>query len=605
MSPKRLETVAELVKEGVDSDVEPARDIEIDLYPEEEESEPILRRFLKVINPPVDKLTKGKEDALYAADIFLPEKLAKVCRTVAFVVAALLTAIPLLFLTDRPYNPFRVYPPPAFFSNKYYQTLFSASSIQSIALNVGLAVLAFLLLYPWLVKAFFNAVVSLKLTEKREKIDRNMYTLLCMLSGLGKGGVPLGKAVDLIAKSNIDGIREEFAKIHTSVTILGYDLKTAVLRVALTTPSERLSHFLKGFVNFLERSKDYAEYMEEYLQLDNVNRRIELAAYGEKLKQISAIYVTLVTLFSALIIITLTYSFMESIHSIYNTLIVYVILPIVCAGMTVFYYIGSPDKGAERAKKREAMYLTAIVLSLGILSAYLPMLKLKMALLGAGVAVSLAAHINVRKAMKADEEIERELNTLLMSLYAASRAGESMLDTLKATSGELANRLKKVVAASATKPIGDALREASLEAKHPFLSAVLYILGNVVHSTRKLSDVLTALIYEYHRYTEYSKLRGSIMKTTAALVAVALVLTAFCMGVMKLEVIPTMVTAAEKTKGQFKFDEVLATRIANDAVIMLAAMTPFTLSSISWDFRKSFKYFIGTYTLALLFIYFT
>ncbi len=245
------------------------------------------------------------------------------------------------------------------------------------------------------------------------------------------------------------------------------------------------------------------------------------------------------------------------------------------------------------------------MLIVGLSAAYIPILDVKVLLLTIAACTALVAHFYVRRAVKADSEVEQGLNSLLMSLYAASRAGESVVDALRAASGELARRLAGVVASSAIRPVGEALSEESVKAKHPFLAALLYVLGSVVHSTGRFSDVLTALIYEYHRYIEYSKLRKSVTGATAILVLMALALTAFCMGVVKLQMIPTIEKAAEKAKGHLSFDPEYARRIANDTVIVLAATTPFALSSVSWDFRGSFKYFVGTYLLALFFVLLT
>ncbi len=312
-----------------------------------EGSPSLLHRVLAAVNPPTKKLTEGKDDTLYAADVFLPERLVRNCRVLALTVAALLSILTFLIPADALAELKRHVLEVGFLSS--YELPLSRDVFT--ALRAGFAALFFVLAYPRLVRIFFGASLKLKLSEKREKIDRNLYTALCMLAGFGRGGIPVSKAVELVARSNLEGVREEFAKIHTSVSILGYDMRTAMLRVALTTPSERLAHFLKGFVSYLERSKNYGDYVEEYLQLDNVNRRIELAAYGEKLRQLSAMYVTLVTLLASLSIISLSLNIMQPGQD-YSIFVVYIGLPAVCAGMTVLYYVGCPDKGAERSKKR-------------------------------------------------------------------------------------------------------------------------------------------------------------------------------------------------------------------------------------------------------------
>ena len=536
--------------------------------------------------PSARRLIEERKDVLYAADVYVPEKLYQRCRLAALTFIFLFSGLTFLM----PFQQLN------YLSAK--TGLLKPQTIQIAAFLAGFAS------YPKLLKFFFDLSIKLKLTEKRERINRNLYTALCMLSGFGKGGLPAARAVELIAKSNLDGIREEFAKIHTSVSILGYDLRTAALRVALTTPSDRLAHFLKGFVSFLERSRNYGNYVEEYLQLDNVNRRIELTAYAEKLRQLSVVYVTLVTILSSLSIITLSISMAEP-GKDYSDLVIYFGLPAVCAAMTVLYYIGCPEKETERVKKREATYLSTLILITGILAAYIPLSNLKPFLLIAAMVSAIIAHIYVRKALKADSEVEQELNTLLMSLYASSRSGESVVSALRSASGELANRLAGVVASSAIRPVGETLSEESRKATHPFLSALLYVLGNVVHSTKRFSDVLTALIYEYHRYIEYTKLKKSVANATAILVLMALTLTAFCMGIVKVQMIPTMEKAIEKAGGHIAFNPEHAKRIANDAVIVLSATTPFTLGSITWDFRRSFKFYVGTYALAFLFIFLT
>jgi len=557
---------------------------------EEEKRE--SRRF-SLIAPPAEKFTRGREDLLFAADVFEPEKVVRRAKIFGYFLSALISIAP-IYLTLALYK-----------NGPSLRFAFGNLGLKELLVVEAIfAVLTLLFMSPWIADKLFLIYLKSKLAEKREVIDRNLYSALCMLSGFSKGNVPLTEAVALISKSKLDGVREEFSKIYAATSVYGSDFKSAAIRVALTTPSEKLSHFLKGLVGYLERKRDYSDYVDEFLLLDNVNRKVELSAYSEKLKNIAMVYSTIVVLMGISVIFIMASSVDKSMAS--PEPIVYVGLPLAAFSLTLLVHRGSPEKNARREKGKEATLLAAAVSVFVVLSVYLAHffeLSDLIKVLAVGVALVMAAvsYAYVRPSIVKDTRIMDELNEFIMRLYASSRAGENLLNAIR-SGGAVDRELEEVVARSVSEPLGEVMLDVAGRIRHPFLSTAVYVLGAIMHRTRNYSDVLTGLLYEYHRYVELEKVKGSLLSMVGVFMLFCFLLMTFTMGVVKLQLIPLFEKMVDLSRGQVSVDTGSMVKVVDDTILMLGATIPFGLGALVGDLRKSFPYFLVTLSVALIFV---
>jgi len=556
--------------------------------------ERLKHRLREYLNP-VDKRIKEVEKKLYALDIFQPERFILPLCVFSLIFSIIVGFI--LFLSWQyivESGGLLQYP----IVHALATLPWEIKTVLKLGTCLGLALVA----YPWFAVAMFNTVIWFKASEKREKIDRNFYSALCVLNGLGRGGLPIQQAIEEIVKSEFEGVREEFAKILTAVKYMGLELKDAILTVALTTVSEKLSIFLKGLVSYIEKKKDYHEFVAEFLTMDNLNKRVELETYSTKLKNLSALFIALLAILPTMGIFNITSSLLEAGGSETAMFMVYVGLPLTAISMIAVFYIGSPEKKMRRKMAKEAMLVTFLLGFSVLISVYLE----RFLEVGAVTYYAIIAAITIatvmlfitRKTVKKEKRLEEELDNFLMDLIAASKSGAQPLTS----SGEIGKELAPVIAEGQVSSYGEALKKHSRAVSHPFLSLVLYTLGCVIHSTKNLSDVLLGIVYEYHRFVEMSKLRTSIAKTAGMFAIASFFIIAFTMFVIKIQLVPMFETFAKIANSPI--DVATMRNIPNDAIVILASVIPITIGAVLSDYRRCFGTFVLTLSAALAFLMF-
>ncbi|TDA24956.1 MAG: hypothetical protein DSO01_08895 [Archaeoglobi archaeon] len=531
---------------------------------------------------PLKGEVEAKRRKLYALDIFDAENLARNCEIAAFIFSIFsgflifillsrISAFPLPFPLDIPED---------------------AKILGKPAISCLSAVLA----YPMLSRAFFSLFLSIRASEKRENIERNLQTALAILSSLGRGGAPLTKAMEELANSDLEGIREEFSKIVVATRYAGKELRDAMLEIAFTTVSDRFSAFLRGLVSFSEKRKNYDEFVSEFISIDSVYRRIELESYASRLKNLSSVFFALLGMLPTLAIFSLTSSMIEGGND-FAALAVYFGLPAMAAAMVATLYIGSPEKKMRRHLGKEAMIAAFMLSSIVIASVYLERffgfsgITFPSLVSSSSAAFILAAAF--RRTLKWETDVEDQLDSFLMNLMAASKTGSQLLTA----SGEIAKEIAPVIAESQVSSLGSALKEQSKRVRHPFLSIVLYTLGCVVHVTRNLSDVISGLIYEYHRFFELSKLRKSIARSAGLFAMAGFMVIVFTMLIVKLQLLP--VIEAFSRLSTEKIDVEAIRGIPADSIAILASILPLASGAVHSDYRRCFGTFVITFSIAI------
>ncbi|MEM3504632.1 MAG: hypothetical protein QW532_00190 [Archaeoglobaceae archaeon] len=523
-----------------------------------------------------DIMEKHRND-FYALDIFEPEKLVTRCRILAAVSIAAILAAAFFIYPDRSTLPYPF----------------------GIALQILLAITT-VLLYPYVLRFYLDVILAVKKSEKNSKINANFYAALCMLSGFAKGGILLSEAIKSLSTSKLDGIREEFAKINTNIFIHGLDLRTAILKVALVTKNEKLSYFLRGLANYIEERKDYNAFIENFLQMDNINRKIELTAYSDKMKNMASVFLAMLTACMTVAILAVTS--MENELRDFAIYAVYFGIPMSTFMTLVMIYVGNPIKEKKREKGKEAFYLSMGCMALGSTAAILSFLELesyRIHFLIAATMLAVGSYIYTFDAKRKEAKITGELDSFLMKLRAAAELRSNIFDAIDRNTA-IGKDVAPLISASRVLPAEDVLMNASEKTSHPFLSIVFYVLSMTIHKTRKISDIILILIYEFQRYAELMKVRKAVFSLTMTFSAISILLIAVSMGIMKYQFIPMV----SKFAGYISYDVQLARNIAENSMVLIASSVPLTMGAVSGDFRKCFSMYIVFFIIAAAFLIF-
>jgi len=121
-----------------------------------------------------------------------------------------------------------------------------------------------------------------------------------------------------------------------------------------------------------------------------------------------------------------------------------------------------------------------------------------------------------------------------------------------------------------------------------------------IHKTRKISDVILTLIYEFQRYAELMKVRRAVFGLAMTFSAISILLIAITMGILKYQFIPLVSKFAEYVN----YDVQMAKSIAEDSMILVASSVPLTMGAVSGDFRKCFLMYIVFFAIAAAFLIF-
>jgi Flp pilus assembly protein TadB len=412
-----------------------------------------------------EKYIKENEKKFYALDIFEPEEFIlpiSIFSLIFSITLALTIYLAWQYLSENP----------MLHNNPVFYALAEIPPDIKNPLKAGTCLILALILYPHLSRATLNIILYFKTNEKREKIDQNLFSALCILGGLGRGGVPIQQAIEELANSDLEGVREEFAKIHTALKYVGVELKEAILTVAMTTVSEKLSIFLRGLVNYIEKRKDYSDYVTEYLTIDNLNRRVELENYATKLKNLSAVFIALLTIMPTIGIFAITSSLIEAGGEDLAIVTIYIGTPFTAVGMLATFYMGSPEKKMRKKMAKEAMIIAFLTGFGVVLSVYIERFLEIPEVIPTALMIALTeasiAHIFFRRYVKREKKVEEELDSFIMDLMAASKTGAPLLSA----SGEIGKEIAPALAESQVAPLGEALKKQAKKTFHPFLSLV-------------------------------------------------------------------------------------------------------------------------------------
>jgi len=156
-----------------------------------------------------------------------------------------------------------------------------------VALTVGVTAFA--------VQAGFRSVVSTRISNRQDQLDRELPFTLSELSVLASTGTsPIGLIRRMAIRDHDPGMTAEFKRVIYKVDIQGEDLITALAETAKESPSTSVRESFWDLANMIHQGGDLDEYLrnksDDVLKL----KRLVQKAFIERLSTFLDMYVSLV-----------------------------------------------------------------------------------------------------------------------------------------------------------------------------------------------------------------------------------------------------------------------------------------------------------------------
>jgi len=129
--------------------------------------------------------------------------------------------------------------------------IFVLLPLAAVILDAGLVL--FLLFIPGFIGIIIYAVLlslpKSKAKARKRKIDVNLVYAINFISAMASAGVTPTEIFKSLSKQDIYGeVKEESAWIYRDVSLLGFDILSAIKKNIARTPSQRFKEFLQGMV---------------------------------------------------------------------------------------------------------------------------------------------------------------------------------------------------------------------------------------------------------------------------------------------------------------------------------------------------------------------
>jgi len=230
----------------------------------------------------------------------------------------------------------------------FVSLVFLIFPLVNIVLDVGLVVI--MLLIPVFISILLGAILlylpqSRAKTRKR-KIDINLAYAINFISAMASAGVTPTEIFKSLSKQKIySEVQDESAWIYRDVSLLGYDILTAIKKNIARTPSQRFKEFLQGMVVTVSSGGSLKTYFmnkaDQYLW-ENRNTQKQLI---ETLGIMAESYVTAAV--AGVLLLLIVIPLMMLISGAWNEIFLYIfillVVPLIHIGFAVVIRIMSQE----------------------------------------------------------------------------------------------------------------------------------------------------------------------------------------------------------------------------------------------------------------------
>ncbi len=473
--------------------------------------------------------------------------------------------------------------------------------------NVFLLLLLPIAVLPGIVlkKSVISAILSMKISARKEKVNAYLHQALVAMLGYAKAGLTLPEIVREIAVMGLDELSDIFARIHYATVYGGRTLKAAMLDAAAKSPSKELAELLRGIISVMEAGGDLARFFEDRLEAYEVERKMWFTGYISKLRLVSEAYLTLVVVGPIFMIVVESCRLIMGKGSI-QTLktIVYILIPVGIAVLILLLHASSPEKFV----RKKGMNLTLLPVLGGFVGAAAGF-KTNPELFGIAGAIvgSLVAALILYRLTSEEDRISKALPVFLNRVVALMEAEKDFTTAFRIAARDEPNPLGKYVKTFAEMVnLGVPRHKAFLWLQNatavPDLKMIAHVLGSIVNVSGKVRETMLALLGEMNRVVAFRKER-----TSATRMHIFVMIMAFLVYLGISTAISTMLftqiskLSVSGSVGIFSPNTAVLEQIKTimrHAGYIIAAATAAGVGAAKGDMRKSMPYLAGLLAIA-------
>ncbi len=444
---------------------------------------------------------------------------------------------------------------------------------------LGKLCLLSLLSTPLLYYGLLTLYIKLKIQSRKEKIDQNLHILYSSLLGLSKAGMNLKDIIYEISTLDLEEISKEFAKIYNLVKFSGSTLRSALLDVAMETPSEKLGDLLRGIVGVIEAGGDLSRYIEDKLRLLEVERKIVFSNYIKKLEVLAEIYTTVIIAIPITVIslyLARTVSGSANVASVYG--IIYVFMPLSTACIIFAIQASNPEKSENRGLK----FIAAIPIFAIVGFLFQIYFKAKICTLLGIILGCVVSWYCVRGAINEEKTIAEELPNYFEKVISLVEAGKDTTTAFVMATKEVRGSLKKYISSFSEMitrgvPKNKAFEWLMRVSPQKDLRIASKILSKTICVSGKTLEVLLSLSNEILRLNAYRTEREGIAKLYGAIILM-LSFTFFGIAAMITKSLLFSLNISSKTISSIK-------SILDSACLIVGISASVGYAAIRGDFR--------------------
>jgi pilus assembly protein TadC len=137
----------------------------------------------------------------------------------------------------------------------------------------------------------YNYYPKYKMKDRERNINTNLPFAIDHMAAVVSAGVSPNAMFQLISQSKEYGqVSIEIEKIVEYVELFGYDIMSAVEKVAAVSPSKQMKEFLEGFISTIESGGELKQFLRESADQTMLHYRLERQKFTESISTFSDIY---------------------------------------------------------------------------------------------------------------------------------------------------------------------------------------------------------------------------------------------------------------------------------------------------------------------------
>lgn len=197
-----------------------------------------------------------------------------------------------------------------------------------------------------IVYALFYSYPKIKADERRREINRMLPHAINFMYALSRGNANIIEIIKSLAKheETYGEVAKEFQFVVRNMEFFGLDLRSALLELQETTPSDALKEFISGLLTTIDSGGDIALFLAEKSEQHREKARIEQKGFLETLSLLAETYVTVIVampLFMLIVEVIMLAMGTGSMRMVYS--IAYLMLPVGSAMFIAIIHMITPS----------------------------------------------------------------------------------------------------------------------------------------------------------------------------------------------------------------------------------------------------------------------